>query len=55
MREPDKAHQEMKKMLRQGVGPQNVASHDVLVEDCTKVLMIQLRSLRGHPTPLVQR
>jgi cytochrome P450 len=55
LREPDNVHQEIKKMLKKAVGPQRVGSHDPLLEDCTKELMLKFGSLQGDPIPLLVR
>jgi hypothetical protein len=55
LRRPDKAHQEIRKMLRYAIGPQSVGKHDALSEDCAKQLMLQFGSLRGNPIHLIER
>ncbi|PVF98200.1 cytochrome P450 [Serendipita vermifera] len=53
LRQPDKTHQEVRRMLNRGIGPQRIGSHNELFEDCVKELVLNLQTLRGDPTPLV--
>lgn len=55
LRQADKTHQEVRTMLRKGIGPQRIGSHDEFLEDCTKDLMLNLATLQGNPIPVVTR
>jgi hypothetical protein len=55
IRQADKTHQEIRKMFKQGIGPQRIGSHDELLEDCTKDLMLNFATLEGSPTPMIQK
>lgn len=55
LRQPDKSHQEIRKMLRRGIGPGRIGSHDNLIEDCCKELVLNFGNLQGDPTPTVAK
>jgi hypothetical protein len=54
-RQPSKDFQEMRKMLKPGVGPQVLGSYDNLVADGLKELVVNLNGFRGDPTEMVKR
>lgn len=49
--QPGAKHQFMRKMLRRGIGPQRIASHDHLIQDRVSELMVSLLKLKGAPGP----
>lgn len=53
IRQADSTHQLIRKMLRRGIGPQRVASHDPLVERTTNQLLVDLKGFHGNPKRLV--
>lgn len=55
LRQADKNHQEMRKMLRRGIGPQRIGSHDELLEVCAKELILNFRIAKGDPIPLITK
>ncbi|KIM28303.1 hypothetical protein M408DRAFT_23708 [Serendipita vermifera MAFF 305830] len=52
---PGSLHSERRKMLRRGIGPQRVGSHDYVVEKHVNRLIVKLQSVQGDPNPVVSR
>ena len=46
---------EQRKMLRRGIGPQRVGSHDEKIEKHATRLMVALNNFQGNPRKLIQR
>jgi cytochrome P450 len=46
---------EQRKMLRRGIGPQRVGSHDEKIEKHATRLMVSLNNFKGSPRELIQR
>jgi cytochrome P450 len=46
---------EQRKMLRRGIGPQRVGSHDEKIEKHTARLMVALNNFKGSPHELIRR
>jgi hypothetical protein len=40
-------------MLRRGIGPQRVSSHDPVVEKSTRQLLLESQGLRGNPADTI--
>jgi hypothetical protein len=55
LRPADKTHQEMRKMLRRGIGSQRIGSHDDLFDECAKELMLHFQVTRGEPIPVITK
>jgi hypothetical protein len=53
LRQPDKTHQDVRKMLNRGIGPQKLGSHHELFETCTKEFLLNLNTIQGDPVPSV--
>ncbi|KIM28306.1 hypothetical protein M408DRAFT_329415 [Serendipita vermifera MAFF 305830] len=53
--QPGPLHSERRKMLRRGIGPQRVVSHDYVVEKNVNRLIVKLQSVQGDPQPVVAR
>ncbi|PVF93588.1 cytochrome P450 [Serendipita vermifera] len=47
-------HANQRKMLRQGIGPQRVGSHDTLIESEIAKLMPELETFKGNPNTTIQ-
>lgn len=52
-RAADSTHEQIRQMLRRGIGPQRVSSHDPLIERSTHELLLKLNGLMGDPSPSV--
>jgi hypothetical protein len=53
--QPTFSHSNQRKMLRRGIGPQRVGSHDPLIESEAARLMYELVPFKGNPAPTIQR
>jgi hypothetical protein len=53
MRQPDFIHQQIRKMLRRGIGSQRAQNHDPLVEKSTRQLLLEAQGLRGNPAKII--
>lgn len=51
--QPGPHHSNQRKMLRRGIGPQRVGSHDSIIEKNASKLMIELQKFKGDPRPLM--
>ncbi|KIM28320.1 hypothetical protein M408DRAFT_23723 [Serendipita vermifera MAFF 305830] len=51
--QPGPHHSNQRKMLRRGIGPQRVRSHDPIIEKNVAELMIKLQTFQGNPYPLM--
>ncbi|KIM28310.1 hypothetical protein M408DRAFT_308234 [Serendipita vermifera MAFF 305830] len=51
--QPGTHHSNQRKMLRRGMGPQRVASHDSKIEKNTRNLIITLQNFQGDPRHLI--
>ncbi|KAG8823833.1 hypothetical protein FS842_009474 [Serendipita sp. 407] len=47
--QPGATHQFMRKLLRRGIGPSRIATHNHLIETSVASLMLTLKDLRGSP------
>jgi hypothetical protein len=45
----------MKRMLRRGIGPQRISSHDILFDQSSHELLLTLQGMQGDPFSAVQR
>jgi hypothetical protein len=48
-------HSNQRRMLRQTIGPQRVASHDPMIESAVENLMVELETFQGNPNLVIQR
>jgi cytochrome P450 len=48
-RQADETHQTIRKMLRTGIGPQRVGSHDPLIERTAVKWLLTIQDLKGDP------
>jgi hypothetical protein len=53
--QPGPYFSEQRKLLRRGIGPQRVGSHDEKIEKHATHLMVALNSFEGSPHELIQR
>jgi len=53
--QPGPHFQEQRKMLRRGIGPQRIGSHNEKIEKHATRLMVALNSFKGSPHELIQR
>src|SRR5271163_2181830 len=53
--QPGPHFSEQRKMLRRGIGPQRVGSHDEIIEKHATRLMVALNNFEGSPHELIQR
>ncbi|KIM28318.1 hypothetical protein M408DRAFT_329423 [Serendipita vermifera MAFF 305830] len=53
--QPGLHHSNQRKMLRRGIGPQRVGSHDPIIEKNITKLMLTLQRFQGDPHPLMLR
>lgn len=53
--QPGLHHSAQRKMLRRGIGPQRVGSHNPNVERNAVEMVLSLQSFEGNPHPLVLR
>ncbi|KIM28312.1 hypothetical protein M408DRAFT_329418 [Serendipita vermifera MAFF 305830] len=51
--QPGLHHSNQRKMLRRGIGPQRVGSHDSIIESNASKLMITLQNFNGDPRSLI--
>lgn len=45
---------EQRKLLRRGIGPQRIASHNPLIEKATAEMMVKLKTFEGNPAIIVK-
>jgi hypothetical protein len=45
---------EQRKLLRRGIGPQRIASHNPLIEKGTAEMMVKLKAFEGDPVIIVK-
>jgi hypothetical protein len=55
LRNVDSAHLVMKRMLRRGIGPQRISSHDILFDQASNELLLTLPGMQGDPFSIVQQ
>jgi hypothetical protein len=48
-------HANQRKMLRRGIGPQRIGSHNALIESEIAKFMLELETFQGDPFQAVQR
>jgi hypothetical protein len=53
--QPTAHHSNQRKMLRRGIGPQRITSHDNLIESEAAKLATELEKFEGNPTLAIQR
>ncbi|KIM19583.1 hypothetical protein M408DRAFT_31100 [Serendipita vermifera MAFF 305830] len=53
--QPGLPHSAQRKMLRRGIGPQRVGSHDPIIEKNVAKLMLTLQNFQGDPHPILLR
>jgi len=53
--QPGYHHSQQRKMLRRGIGPQRIGSHNDKIEQSATKLMLELSKFEGNPCPLIAR
>lgn len=51
--DPGPSHSNQRKMLRKGIGPQRIGSHNHLIEGITAKSMLTLHDAKGDPHELI--